>query len=60
MNLMSTLVIFSEERAVFLREHAEKLYSIPPYFTSKLLIEIPITIVATLVFTFIVYFGIGV
>ena len=59
MNFLSTVIIFQEERPVFLREYAEKLYRISPYFTSKLITEIPIMIIDALLLAFITYFGVG-
>lgn len=39
--LFSVLLTFLSERPVFLREYANKMYGIWPYFISKSLIEIP-------------------
>lgn len=32
-NLMNTILVFQRERPVFLREQANKMYSVGPYFT---------------------------
>ena len=49
------LLSFPLERPVFLREYATGTYDSIPYFISKLLIEIPMTIVQTLVMFIIAY-----
>lgn len=56
---MSTTLVFQIERPVFLREQANHMYGVTPYYCSKILSEIPVYIVIPIVATPIVYFGIG-
>jgi hypothetical protein len=42
MNLMGVLLIFQEERPVFLREQANQMYRVTPYYLSKIIAEFPI------------------
>ena len=59
LNLMGTVLVFTEERPVFLREQSNKMYGVVPYFLSKVVIELPPMILAPLLLLAIVYFGIG-
>jgi ABC-type multidrug transport system permease subunit len=47
------------ERPVFLRDQANQMYSVSAYFNAKTLTEIPITTLTPLLYTCIVYVGIG-
>lgn len=58
-HMMSSLLTFQIERPVFLREQANKMYGIIPYFVSKILIDAPGVIIAPMLFSVIVYFKIG-
>jgi len=42
LNLMGVLLVFQEERPVFLREQANKMYRVAPYYMAKVLAELPI------------------
>ena len=55
----STNMTFQIERPVFLREQAAKMYSISAYFTSKNIIEVPLTILLPLIMLCLVYWSIG-
>lgn len=57
--LMGTLLVFQEERPVFLREQANKMYGVNSYFLTKMVMEFPILVVVPLLFSIIVYFGVG-
>lgn len=54
--IFGTVLSFPLERGVFLREHANKLYGVFPYFLSKNLIESPIGLLVTFLYGAIVYF----
>lgn len=41
-NVMPTILTFSEERPVFLREQANNMYGVLPYYLAKTLVEFPI------------------
>lgn len=53
------ILIFPEERPVFLREAHNKLYTVSAYFYGKLLAEIPLAIVVPLLNSSIIYFYLG-
>lgn len=59
MNLMGCILIFQEERPVFLREQANKMYNVGPYFISKVGIEFPIQMFTPMVWWIVTYFGVG-
>eukprot|EP00347_Sterkiella_histriomuscorum_P003173 403365311 len=59
MLVFSSLIVFQEERPMFLREYAQQMYGIPAYFFCKVIVEIPLNIIQTYIFSFIVYWGIG-
>lgn len=59
MNLQSAVLEFQLERPIFLREQAEKMYGVAPYYLAKVLVELPVIIVSGVLFSCIVYFGIG-
>jgi hypothetical protein len=40
-NLMETVTVFANERPVFLREQANKMYSVGSYFSAKSLADLP-------------------
>ena len=55
----NTVVSFSEERPVFLREYSNKTYGMLSYGLAKSLVEIPFEMFPPIIFSSIVYFGIG-
>jgi ABC-type multidrug transport system permease subunit len=59
MTLMGTILTFQNERPVFLREQANKMYSVTAYYVAKILIETPILAFTPMLFSVIVYFKIG-
>jgi len=56
---MMTTATFQNERPVFLREYANKMYTVFPYYVAKVLSDIPAFIISPLVFTLMTYFTIG-
>lgn len=58
-NLMNTILVFQRERPVFLREQANKMYSVGPYFSSKIIMDTPVLLIAPMFSTFIIYFAVG-
>ena len=56
MNLFNCLLVFQKERPVFLREQANKMYGVKPYFTAKVLMDTPILVIAPLLAVTILYF----
>ena len=57
--VMSSLLLFLNQRAAYLREITNKTYTIGPYFLSVLLIELPFELLNPIVFSCIIYFGVG-
>ena len=57
--VFSNVLTFQLERPVFLREHANMMYSLSPYYLTKMLVEIPILLVLPLIQCLCVYWIIG-
>mmetsp|Transcript_9789 Transcript_9789/g.7368 ORF Transcript_9789/g.7368 Transcript_9789/m.7368 type:complete len:178 (+) Transcript_9789:245-778(+) len=57
--LAGTILVFAAERPVFLREQANQMYSVGAYYQTKVLAEFPIVILTPIIFSSILYFGIG-
>jgi ABC-type multidrug transport system permease subunit len=53
------ILLFPEERPVFLREISNKMYTVSSYFFGKLIAEIPGTIVVPIMNSSIVYYYLG-
>ncbi len=53
------ILIFPEERPVFLREAHNKLYTVSAYFYGKLISEVPLAILVPVLNSSIVYFYLG-
>ena len=54
-----TTQVFQGERPVFLREQANKMYGVFPYYIAKILAEIPVFLIVPMIFTAITFFSIG-
>ena len=54
-----TLQVFQKERPVFLRESANRMYGLMPYYLTKNAIELPIGVIAPGLFLVIIYWGVG-
>jgi len=59
MNMMGTILVFQAERPVFLREQANKMYTVVSYYLAKIVIETPILALTPMSFSIIIYFKIG-
>ena len=57
-NYFGTILTFQLERPVFLRETANKMYNVLPYFITKNMIELPVTLITPLVLLLIIFWGI--
>jgi ATP-binding cassette, subfamily G (WHITE), eye pigment precursor transporter len=55
----ATVLEFQKERAVFIREKASGMYSISPYYLSKLLLEFPLLLALPLLENLMTFYGIG-
>jgi ATP-binding cassette subfamily G (WHITE) protein 1 len=56
---IGVLSIFSEEKAVFIREHVNGYYGLPAYFFSKILVELPFQSLFPIIQSLIMYWVIG-
>lgn len=56
---MMTNVTFQTERPVFLREQANKMYGVIPYYLAKLFSDVPGFLIVPTAFVAITYFAIG-
>ena len=58
-NVMNTVLAFQGERPVFLREQANKQYSVSSYYLARLVLDTPIQTILPLIFSLIIYFKMG-
>lgn len=58
-NVMGVLTTFGNERATVLREQENGMYTTLPYFLARVLVNLPVKILAPTVFSSIAYWGIG-
>ena len=56
---LGTLNTFQGERPVFLREQANRMYGVLPYYAAKIIGDLPVFIVIPIEITLIVYYGVG-
>ena len=57
--IQNVILIFPDERPVFLREVNNNMYKTAPYFWAKIISELPFSILTPVIFGLIVYFAIG-
>jgi len=57
--IQNVILIFPEERPVFLREVNNNMYKVGPYFWAKIISELPFSIAMPSVFGCITYFAMG-
>jgi ATP-binding cassette subfamily G (WHITE) protein 1 len=57
--IQNVILIFPDERPVFLREVNNNMYAVSPYFWAKIFSELPFAILTPTIFGCIVYFLIG-
>eukprot|EP00164_Ancoracysta_twista_P000118 GFYU01000172.1.p1 GENE.GFYU01000172.1~~GFYU01000172.1.p1 ORF type:complete len:677 (+),score=259.76 GFYU01000172.1:101-2131(+) len=57
--LMGVLSIFAAEKAIFVREYRLGMYSLPAYFWSKMMVELPLAILAPTILVCVAYYTIG-
>ena len=53
------ILIFPDERPVFLREIGSDMYSVSPYFFAKIISEFPASVLIPVLYGCICYFSIG-
>jgi hypothetical protein len=57
--IQNVILIFPDERPVFLREINNNMYSVSAYFLGKIIAELPAMIILPMLYGSIVYFVIG-
>jgi hypothetical protein len=57
--IQNVILIFPDERPVFLREVNNNMYKVGPYFWAKIISEMPFSIITPSIFGCIVYFSVG-
>lgn len=57
--IQNVILIFPDERPVFLREVNNNMYKVSPYFWAKVISELPFSIMTPVIFGCIVYYAIG-
>ena len=57
--IQNVILIFPDERPVFLREVNNNMYKTSPYFWAKVISELPFSIMTPVIFGCIVYYAIG-
>ena len=57
--IQNVILIFPDERPVFLREVNNNMYKTAPYFWAKVISELPFSIMTPVIFGCIVYYAIG-
>ena len=55
----ATVMEFQKERAVFIREKTSKLYTIGPYYFSKIVLELPLLLLLPFLENLMTFFAIG-
>lgn len=58
-SIQNIILIFPDERPVFLREVNNNMYSVSAYFFGKVIAEIPASILTPVIYGSIVYYSIG-
>lgn len=59
MGIIATILLFPEEKPVFMREVNNKMYGVGAYFVAKLLSEIPSSIISPLLNSAVIYPYVG-
>lgn len=54
-----SLLVFPEERSIFLKEENSKLYTTLSYFIGRTLVDLPILLIAPIIYSLIVYWMVG-
>lgn len=58
-NLMSVILLFPQERAVFLKEYSTNMYRVSSYFIGKSTVELPIVFLAPAALSAVTYYAIN-
>lgn len=57
--IQNVILIFPDERPVFLREVNNNMYNVSPYFWAKVISELPFAIITPVIYGCIIYYAIG-
>jgi ABC-type multidrug transport system permease subunit len=57
--MFSNVLVFQMERATFLREYCNQMYSLPAYLISKILVEMPVNMILPLLMLLIMNWSVG-
>jgi ABC-type multidrug transport system permease subunit len=57
-SLANVMMVFPDERPVFLREVNNNMYTVGAYYVARLIVELPAAIISPLIFTSIIYFAV--
>jgi len=58
-SIQNIILMFPDEKPVFLREVNNNMYKVGPYFCARILCELPMAIIVPVVFGSLIYFAIG-
>jgi ABC-2 type transporter len=58
-SIQNIILIFPDERPVFLREVNNNMYSVSAYFFGKVIAEIPLSIITPVIYGAMIYYSIG-
>lgn len=58
-NFFNAILVFQSERPVFLREQANHMYRVLPYYVSKVAVDTPVLMTTPMVASLITYWAIG-
>jgi len=58
-SLQFVVLVFPQERPIFLREVGNNMYSVSSYFFGRLFAELPLNVIVPIIYGSIVYFLIG-
>lgn len=58
-NMFNALLVFQNERPVFLREQSNKTYNVGPYYLAKTLADAPVLLFTPFLANLLTYFSIG-
>jgi ABC-type multidrug transport system permease subunit len=59
MTMFPVLMVFLNEREVFIREYANHTYGVISYYLAKTFIELPFLGLMTILYSTVLYFGVG-
>eukprot|EP00343_Euplotes_focardii_P008173 CAMPEP_0205821666 /NCGR_PEP_ID=MMETSP0206-20130828/8763_1 /ASSEMBLY_ACC=CAM_ASM_000279 /TAXON_ID=36767 /ORGANISM="Euplotes focardii, Strain TN1" /LENGTH=699 /DNA_ID=CAMNT_0053117321 /DNA_START=14 /DNA_END=2113 /DNA_ORIENTATION=+ len=58
-NVQGVILVFPDERPVFIREHSGKMYDTTIYYIAKILSEVPLTLINGTLYSVVLYWAVG-